>query len=75
MGPAEDEVITAAVGIASGLKNTGNDELLGRIVSPAFMLDKKQRTAVESRFIAARPKLDVIEKAFLRMAAGRWILR
>ena len=60
-GPVEDEVITAAVGVADGIKHTGNDEILGRIVSPSFMLDKKQRTAVESRFIGARPQLEVVQ--------------
>ncbi len=30
VGPAEDEVITAAVGVATGIKTAGNDEILGR---------------------------------------------
>jgi GWxTD domain-containing protein len=61
VGPAEDEVISAAVGVASGIKHTGNDELLGRIASPEFMLRKQQQTDVESRFIVSRPRLEMLQ--------------
>lgn len=61
VGPAEDEVITAAVGVASGIKHTGNDELIGQITSPEFMLGRKQRTEVESRFFVARPRMEAIQ--------------
>ena len=60
VGPAEDEVITAAVGVATGIKTTGNDEILGRISSPREMLGRPQRTEVRSRLIVARPKLDIL---------------
>jgi GWxTD domain-containing protein len=63
VGPAEDEVITAAVGVASGVKYSGNDEILGRITSPQLMLSRPLRTEVTSRFSPSRPALDVLETA------------
>jgi GWxTD domain-containing protein len=68
-GPAEDEVITAAGGIASGIKYSGNDEILGRITSPDRMLAKPQSTQVTSRFITARPELDVLKSVSFHGAA------
>jgi GWxTD domain-containing protein len=62
-GPAEDELITAATGVASGIKYSGNDEILGRIMSPELMLAKLSPTQVTSRFIAAHPVLDVLTTA------------
>ena len=62
-GPAEDEVITAASGVASGIKYAGNDEILGRITSPELMLAKRRLTEVSSRFITAHPRLDVLRTA------------
>ena len=59
-GPAEDEVITAATGVASGIKYSGNDEILGQVMSPELMLAKLSPTQVTSRFIAAHPELDVL---------------
>ena len=62
-GPAEDEVITAAAGVATGIKYDGNDEILGRISSPREMLGRPQRTEVtvapdrrapEARYFADR---------------------
>jgi GWxTD domain-containing protein len=61
VSPAEDEVVTAAVGVATGIRTTGNDEILGQITAPAEMLSKVQRTEVRSRLIAARPKLDILQ--------------
>jgi len=61
VGPAEDEVITAAVNVATGIKYSGNDEILGLITSPQEMLGKSQRSEVRSRFIVARGKVDVLE--------------
>ena len=62
-GPAEDEVITAATGVASGIKYSGNDEILGQITSPELMLAKLSPTQVTSRFITAHPELDVLRTA------------
>ena len=59
-GPAEDEVITAATGIASGIKYSGNDEILGQVMSPELMLAIPRPTQVTSRLITARPTLDVL---------------
>jgi hypothetical protein len=33
--PAEDEVISAAVNVATGIRYEGNDEIMGKISSPA----------------------------------------
>jgi GWxTD domain-containing protein len=61
--PAEDEVITAAVNVASGVKYDGNDEILGKITSPRLMLTTPPGTQVTSRLVTAHPKLDVWESA------------
>jgi GWxTD domain-containing protein len=58
--PSEDEVVTAAVNVATGIKYTGNDEILGQITSPEAILRKPPQTRVSSRFIVARPKLDML---------------
>jgi len=60
VGPAEDEVVTASVGVASGIKYSGNDEILGRVVSPATLLGRSQRSDVKSRLILFHPELVVI---------------
>lgn len=65
-GPAEDEVITAAVGVATGIKYSGNDEILGQVLSPQKMLAKSLRTRVTARLIASQPKLDFL------MTASPW---
>jgi GWxTD domain-containing protein len=57
---AEDEVISAAVNVASGVKYSGNDQILGQITSPMLMLGKQPQADVQSRFIVGRPKLDVL---------------
>lgn len=58
--PAEDEVIPAAVNIATGIKYTGNDEILGQISSPENILRRPPQTRVNSRLITSRPKLDML---------------
>lgn len=63
VGPVEDEVITASVSVATGIKYTGNDEILGRIVSPEAVLRKPPRTEVRSRMVTSHPKLDVLQTA------------
>jgi GWxTD domain-containing protein len=55
--PAEDEVISAAVNVATGVKYSGNDEILGKITSPERMLRRDLTPLVESKFIVGRPKL------------------
>jgi GWxTD domain-containing protein len=59
--PAEDEVISAAVNVATGIRYVGNDEIMGKISSPAYMLGQPMKTEVKSRFIVAHPKLDVFQ--------------
>jgi GWxTD domain-containing protein len=61
--PAEDEIISAAVNVATGIKYSGNDEILGRITSPREMLGKAPATEVTSRLITTHTKLDVWESA------------
>jgi GWxTD domain-containing protein len=58
--PAEDEAISAAVNVATGVKYSGNDEILARITSPETMLRRDLRPMVESKFIVSRPKLDFL---------------
>lgn len=55
--PAEDEVITAAAHVASGIKDAGNDEILGRLASPRAMLTRELAPRVQSRLLAAVPAL------------------
>jgi len=59
--PAEDEVVSAAVNVATGIRYEGNDEIMGRISSPAYMLGQPMKTEVKSRFIVAHPKLDIFQ--------------
>lgn len=62
-GPAEDEVIAAAVDIASGIKGTGNTEILAQITSPRQMLTRGLVASVRSKFITVRPELEILEVA------------
>jgi GWxTD domain-containing protein len=75
-GPAEDEVITAASGVASGIKYSGNEEILGQIRSPELMLLKSRPTQVSSRFITQRPEFETLRTASLHGATQvdlRWV--
>ncbi len=58
--PAEDEIISAASNIATGIKYQGNEEILGQISSPMYMLGKSLRTSVRSRLVASHPRLDIL---------------
>ncbi len=58
--PAEDEIISAASNIATGIKYQGNEEILGQISSPMYMLGKSMRTEVRSRLVSSHPKLDIL---------------
>ncbi len=50
--PAEDEVIPAAVNVAAGIRNSGNSEILARVATPAALLNRRPKEAVESRLVA-----------------------
>jgi len=53
-------------------KYMGNDELLGKVSSPTFMLRQPMKEQVKSRFIVTHPKLDTVQA--LRPTAGpKWI--
>jgi GWxTD domain-containing protein len=62
-GPAEDEVITASIGVASGIRGAGNNEILDEISSPAFMFSKARIAKVTSNLIPEKPALDVLRSA------------
>jgi len=66
VSPAEDEIVSASVNVASGVRYMGNDEIIGKVSSPSYMLGPEMKTEimktdVKSRFITARPKLDILE--------------
>jgi len=62
--PAEDEIVAASVNVASGIRDVGNQEILGKVSSPAYMLrPEKMTTDIRSRFITSHPKLDLLETA------------
>jgi GWxTD domain-containing protein len=58
--PAEDEIISAAVNVAAGIRDVGNEEIIGEALSPRLMLTRRPKTSVESRFFVDRPKLDFL---------------
>jgi GWxTD domain-containing protein len=59
--PSEDEVLSAAVNVAAGVRHMGNDEIIGKISSPSYMLGKDMAgTLVTSRLIIAKAKLDTV---------------
>jgi hypothetical protein len=62
-GPAEDEVITAAAGVAPGIKNAGNEQILGQVASPAFMFSRERSARVTSRLILSRPEIGILQTA------------
>jgi GWxTD domain-containing protein len=61
VSPAEDEIVSASVNVASGIRYEGNDEIIGKISSPAYMLGMPLRAEVTSRLITSHPKLDIVE--------------
>ena len=73
-GPAEDEVITAATGVASGIKYSGNDEILGqRHVSGVDAGDTAPHTgdvAVHCRASRARcPEVRLVPRCLANRSA------
>jgi GWxTD domain-containing protein len=58
--PGEDEIISAAVNVAAGVRHMGNDEIIGRVLSPSYMLGRQMKTEVSSRLITSHPKLDTV---------------
>jgi len=61
VSPAEDEIVSAAVNVAAGIRYSGNDEIIGKVSSPTFMLGQPMKEQVKSRFIVAHPKLDTFQ--------------
>jgi GWxTD domain-containing protein len=60
VSPAEDEIVSASVNVASGFRYQGNDEILGKVSSPAAMLGKPMVPEITSRLITSHPKLDIL---------------
>jgi GWxTD domain-containing protein len=58
--PAEDEIISAAMSVATGVQHMGNDEIIGRLSSPSYMLGRQMKTEVTSRLITGHPELNTI---------------
>lgn len=58
--PAELDVVDAALGVAKGVRNSGNSEILYLASSPRAMLSKPRRPDVQSsiRFAMERPNLE-----------------
>ncbi len=56
VGPAEDEVIEAAIGVARGIKGVGNDEILARATAPSDAIRGSLRAKVTSRLIPPRER-------------------
>jgi GWxTD domain-containing protein len=61
VSPAEDEIVSASVNVASGIRYEGNDEIIGKISSPSYMLGMPLRTEVTSRLITSHPKMEIVE--------------
>jgi GWxTD domain-containing protein len=58
---AEDEVISATVNVATGVKYSGNDQILGEITSPRVTLNQPPLAEIRSRLVVFHPKLDLLE--------------
>jgi hypothetical protein len=43
------------------IRYEGNDEIMGKISSPTYMLGQPMKAEVKSRFIVAHPKLDIFQ--------------
>jgi GWxTD domain-containing protein len=63
--PAEEPVIEAALGVARGVKDSGNGEILGRASSPERMLrigeDKRKALVTSSFAVVPRPEVRVLQ--------------
>ncbi len=58
--PAEDEIISASVNVAAGIRYVGNDEIIGLVTSPREMLSRTPKTSVETRFFVDRPRTEFL---------------
>lgn len=60
LSPAEMDVLEAAMGVARGVKNSGNSEILYLATSPREMLTRPRAGVAKSRitFTGERPKLE-----------------
>lgn len=54
----EDEVLTAASGIAPGIKGNGNQEILALVTSPEAMLSKSLKPKVTARLVSTKAQLE-----------------
>jgi GWxTD domain-containing protein len=58
--PVEEEIISAAVSVAPGIKGMGNQEVIGRVLSPQTIVRRDLKPLIQSRFTVWRPKLHVL---------------
>jgi GWxTD domain-containing protein len=61
VSPAEDEIVSAAVNVASGVRYEENDTIIGKVSSPAYMLGTQLRAEVTSRLITSHLKLETVQ--------------
>ena len=57
--PSDDEILSAAANVATGIKYSGNDEIIGLVTSPGEMLRRARPTEVTARLIVTPAKMDV----------------
>ena len=58
--PAEDEIISASVNVGTGIRDVGNEEILGQVMSPRLMLTRRPEASVKSRFFVDRPNISFL---------------
>ncbi len=58
--PAEDEIISASVNVGTGIRDVGNEEILGQVMSPRLMLTRRPETSVKSHFFVDRPNVSFL---------------
>ena len=61
VGPAEDDVFSAAVTVARGVKGIGSEEIISQITQPAAALARRYHEQIRSRIVASRPPLVVLQ--------------
>jgi GWxTD domain-containing protein len=61
VSPAEDEIVSAAVNVAAGVRFEENATIIGKVSSPVYMLGTPMRTEVTSRLITSRPNLEAVQ--------------
>ncbi|MEO8126347.1 MAG: GWxTD domain-containing protein [Bryobacteraceae bacterium] len=65
LSPSETEVADAALHVAIGITGSGNDAIIGRVLSPQAVLNRPVQAAVSSRVFAysSRPQIRTFQSA------------